>query len=152
MADTAKLREDANRIMWLALKGQDEFSAKMVVALVIAPTLDFLDSMETTRGERWRTLAEAIRESQRGRNFFEKRRAREGGTSRLEDWKVEGFADQTEEGVWLISPLKVKESGRDGCGGVEREKNSAPHGLDVEALASRFTAAGLTNGDSNGRA
>lgn len=141
MADTAKLMEDAKRLMWLALKGQDEFSAKIILALVIYPTLDLLESMETTQGERWRTLAEAIRESQRGRNFFEKRRARKGGTSRLEAWKDEGFADQTEEGVWLISPLKVKESRRDGCGGVEREKDSAPHYLDVEALASKFTAA-----------
>lgn len=110
--DTLQLKRNAKRVAWLALKGQRGFSSKIVLALVIQPLLEMLESMEKSKGERWLTLREAARRSGRGKNFFEKPLAVLDGKSRLETWAEEGLAEKTEDGWWLLSPLVVAESRR----------------------------------------
>ena len=135
MEDTrVRLQRNARRVAWLARKGQRSISAKLVMALLVHPIVEVLEDMEQAKGQRWLTLKEAIRMSGRARNYFEKPLARRGGRSRLQIWKAEGLADQTEDGLWLISPLVVAEARRDACADDSALQREA------EEIARRFAA------------
>jgi len=110
MVDLTELKTTANNMLWLAKHRQADFSAALVIAKLVLPVLRLIEVMEAHRGDRWRTLSEAMRESGRTRNYFEKPLAAAGGRNRLEVWRDEGLADRTEEGIWLISPIKVAEA------------------------------------------
>jgi hypothetical protein len=112
MIDLKALKAAAEEILDLARRRHTIFMADYLLPALVHPLLDLLDAMENNRGERWRTLAEAVRESERGKNFFEKRLARYGGRCRLEVWQEEGLADRTAEGLWLISPIRVAQASR----------------------------------------
>lgn len=138
--DTVRLKQNAKRVAWLALKGQSEFSAKIMLALVIQPLLEMLEAMEKSKGERWLTLREAARRSGRGKNFFEKPLAALGGKSRLETWADERLAEKTEDGWWLISPLVVAES-RQQAGHQDEEADSASAAQkEADDIADLFAA------------
>lgn len=134
--DTVRLKKHARRVVWLARKGQRGFSAKLVVALLVHPLLEVLDTMEQTKGERWLTLREAARRSGRGKNYFEKPLVTRDGKCRLELWKAEGLADKTEDGWWLISPLVVAGARQD----VARNAPEPDLASEVNDIASRFAA------------
>ena len=111
MVDLTELKTTANNMLWLAKHRQADFSAALVIAKLVLPVLRLIEVMEAHRGDRWRTLTEAMRESGRGRNYFEKPIAAAGGRSRLELWRDEGLADRTEEGIWLRVPNNTGSAG-----------------------------------------
>jgi hypothetical protein len=117
--DMVRLKKNAMKLAWLARMGQRQFSARIVMALLVHPLDEVVRHMEQTKAQRFLTLKEAMRKSGRGKNFFEKPLASEGGRSRLELWKQEGLADRTDEGLWLISPFAVAEARRTSGGDAE---------------------------------
>lgn len=141
MVDLTRLKRNARQIRALARDGQDTLTMRFVLARVVIPLLQLIRAMETNRGERWKTLAEALRESGRGRNFFEKPLAGLDGKNRLEAWRVEGLADRTEEGLWLISPIKVAEARREGAKAEVATPAPTEPSIDVDAIAAEFTSA-----------
>src|SRR5690606_10767280 len=94
--------------------------------------------MEAHRGDRCRTLAEAMRESGRGRNYFEKPIAAADGRSRMELWGDDGLADRTEEGIWLSSPIKVAEDSSADEDAIVADQHSASGSRDH--VAARIAA------------
>jgi hypothetical protein len=144
MVDVTELRSTANHLLWFARNKQAEFSAALVIAKLVHPILALLDAMQTNRGERWRTLSEAMNDTGLCRNYFEKPLASLGRRSRLEVWREEGLADRAgEEGIWLISPIKVTEAKNDGAeqevpGTESSEGEPAPGEPSTEDLAERI--------------
>jgi hypothetical protein len=107
MLNLTEMRENANRFIRFVQDGQDQFAARLVMARLVHPLLQLLDAMESNRGERWRTLAEAIRETGNTKNWFEKALKSRGDRCRLECWRDEGLAEQTLEGLWMICPIAL---------------------------------------------
>ena len=139
MVDLSDLKSTADKLRWLATRGQEAFAARLVIADLVHPILNLISAMESTRGERWYTLTEAIRMTGRRKNFFEKPRRRCGGLSRLEEWKRDGLADQADGGIWLISPIKVREAGGGGELHDEGPQATEPTAVDISATVERLT-------------
>lgn len=134
MVNVSDLRAEAEWVLEAAEKGQGSLSVKLILARLAHPILELLDAMEANKGIRFRTFSEALRESGKTKNYFEKELKSLGGRSRLEAWSQEGFADQTDEGLWLISPIKVAEA----RGDEDSESDASEHGIDPDALADEF--------------
>ncbi len=139
MVDLSDLKNTADKLSWLAKRGQEAFAARLVIADLVHPIINLISAMESSRGERWYTLTEAIRMTGRNRNYFEKPLRRSGGVSRLERWKRDGLADQADGGIWLISPIKVREAGGGGEPDDDRAQEMEPTAVDISATVERLT-------------
>lgn len=135
MTDVMELRETATDVIRFARRGQEEFSARLVVADLVHPLLRLIDAMETQRGERWRTLSEAMADSGRRRNYFERRLVSLGHRTRLEAWRESGLADRTPEGLWLISPAALAEVKRGRSREQAEQTMAASDDLHVDIAA-----------------
>jgi hypothetical protein len=87
MVNLNELRQTLGDLLRFANKGQETFSSRMILAEVVHPILELLNAMETNRGQRWLTMDEALTESGRSPNYFEKKTPSLGGKNRLETWK-----------------------------------------------------------------
>jgi hypothetical protein len=77
--DLQAIAERARMIASTIEDGQDQLASRLVLARLLTPLLQIIDAMDSDRSGRWRTVAEAIRESGRSRNYFEKPQASLGG-------------------------------------------------------------------------
>jgi hypothetical protein len=140
MVNLNELRQTLGDLLRFANKGQETFSSRMILAEVVHPILELLNAMETNRGQRWLTMDEALTESGRSPNYFEKKTPSLGGKNRLETWKEQGFADQTSKGLWLISPVMVAAAKKDVAGEDEAAAGAPDDTQDkVNSIINRFT-------------
>jgi hypothetical protein len=141
MVNLTELRRTLDDVLRFANKGQEIFSSRMILAEIVHPTVELLNAMETNRGQRWLTMEEAVSESGRTHNYFEKKLRSLGGRNRLETWKEQGFADQTGKGLWLISPVMVTAATKDTAGEEEAARAGAPADSESEVnnIIERFT-------------
>jgi hypothetical protein len=139
MVNLTELQQTLQDVLRFARKGQETFSARMILAEIVHPILELLDAMETNRGQRWLTLKEAATQSGRTHNYFEKRLNSLGGRNRLETWKAQGFSDQTSEGLWLISPVMVTAAAKDASGeSAESPVASDDQEANANSIVNRF--------------
>jgi hypothetical protein len=140
MVNLTELRRTLDDLLRFASKGQETFSSRMILAEIVHPTMELLNAMETNRGQRWLTMDEAVSESGRTHNYFEKRLRSLDGKNRLELWKAQGFADQTSKGLWLISPVMVTAATKDTAGEEETSLAGVPHDSEdeVNSIIDRF--------------
>lgn len=107
-----RLSEAARRTLEVIERGQTSFMADYVVNEFVHPILQMREGTGDPE-DSWRTLPEAIEETGRNRNFFEKP-LKSLGCNRLEDWERRGMARQTPTGRWMLSPEAVAEAKAEG--------------------------------------
>jgi hypothetical protein len=113
----------------------------MILAEVVHPILELLNAMETDRGQRWLTMEETLTDSGRSPKYFEAKLRSLGGKNRLETWKEQGFADQTNRSLWLISPVMVAAAKKDVAGEEEAAGAGTTDSSEaiVKGIIDRFT-------------
>jgi hypothetical protein len=107
MLDFNDLRTRAENVRRNAERGYEHVPMTVVLADLVGPFLQVLDSMESKKADRWLTLDEVMTRTGWHRKYFDKKLVSLQGRSRLEVWKAAGQADKVDPGIWLISPAQV---------------------------------------------
>jgi hypothetical protein len=111
MIDVTRARQAAMQLQHMFDLGQENLSREVVRTLLLSPFLELTEQWESQMTRRWLTLAEAMEQTGRSRNYFRKPVSTMAGRSRLEQWRLEGYADLTLDGAWLIHPAVLPAPG-----------------------------------------
>jgi hypothetical protein len=102
--DLAKAAEQVEELARVLEDGEVSMSGKLVMARLVVPFREVMKRLNDLKAGRWLLLQECMRKTGCKRPYFDKPLVSLGGRSRLEKWREEGSAEQSEEGVWLVNP------------------------------------------------